>query len=149
MRKIPWVKGTVNLDYGGGKYSTATAYLQRQGVTNLVYDPFNRDYDHNREVVNSIVFGQVVLNTVTLFNVLNVIKEPTSRYCVLMNIRSVMRLNPAETTLYISCYRGKTAPSGPTCNGWQENRALHTYLDEVRKVFPRVEISGQMLVAKY
>ena len=33
---------TVNLDYGGGKFDTATEYLKKFNVTNLIYDPYNR-----------------------------------------------------------------------------------------------------------
>ena len=34
--------GNFNLDYGGGKYDDVTELLARLGVTNKVFDPFNR-----------------------------------------------------------------------------------------------------------
>jgi hypothetical protein len=154
MRKISWVSGTVNLDYGGGKYSTATDYLKTRGVTNLVYDPYNRDDDHNGQVLSDIWVDRTVeVSTVTLCNVLNVIKEPLIRRNVLFNIYAMTNRNRrssfSELILYVSCYRGKKAEPGATCNGWQENRPLHTYLDEVRQYFPRAVTAGQMIVAPY
>ena len=45
-----WEEGTVNLDIGGGKYDTATDYLENFGVENLIYDPYNRDEEWNKDV---------------------------------------------------------------------------------------------------
>ena len=41
FRKADFCKGTVNLDMGGGKYDTATEYLEGKGVENLILDPYN------------------------------------------------------------------------------------------------------------
>lgn len=42
FKKIKWVPFTRNLDLGGGKFLTATEYLDKvHKVTNLIYDPFN------------------------------------------------------------------------------------------------------------
>ena len=69
-----WYQGTVNLDIGGGKYDLMTEALKEKGVTNLVYDPYNRSMKHNADVVNTVLRIKGV-ETVTIFNVLNVIRE--------------------------------------------------------------------------
>ena len=51
-----WQENTVNLDIGGGKYDLMTNRLKELGVTNLVFDPYNRSITHNIKVVNKI-FG--------------------------------------------------------------------------------------------
>ena len=68
-----WKSNTVNLDIGGGKYDLMTEALKEKGVTNLVYDPFNRDLTHNMKILCTLEDSSV--DTVTMFNVLNVIKE--------------------------------------------------------------------------
>ena len=46
--------GSRNLDLGGGKYDIATDELASEGVSNLVFDPFNRSMKHNLEVVDAL-----------------------------------------------------------------------------------------------
>ena len=69
-----WYQGTINLDIGGGKYDLMTEALKEKGVTNLIFDPYNRSSKHNVDVVRSILMADGV-HTATIFNVLNVIKE--------------------------------------------------------------------------
>ncbi len=53
FRKIDWTDLTSqkNIDIGGGKYDTATEYLMQYGVSNIIYDPFNRSFNDNLRVV--------------------------------------------------------------------------------------------------
>ena len=68
-----WKPNSINLDIGGGKYDLFTNKLKEKRVTNLIYDPFNRTKDFNENSLNyATKFG---VDTVTIFNVLNVIKE--------------------------------------------------------------------------
>ena len=68
------IPSKVNLDYGGGKYNAGTAYLYHNGIRNLIYDKFNRTKEHNKLILEEVKeMGGV--DTVTLLNVLNVIKE--------------------------------------------------------------------------
>ena len=39
FNKISWVPDTNNLDYGGGKFNTATNYLASKKVRNIIFDP--------------------------------------------------------------------------------------------------------------
>ena len=140
FKRIEWIPGTVNLDYGGGRFDTATNYLYEQGVTNLVFDPFNRSMEHNIGVLHH----RVRANTATLCNVLNVVKERCTRHQILKNLKSLVK---REGQIYISCYRGRGTEPTVTTRGWQENRPLETYLEEVHAVFPDAVIVGKMIVA--
>lgn len=68
-----WKPFTNNLDIGGGKYNLFTIKLAEVGVCNLVYDPFNRTEEHNENILK--ICSEVIIDTATIFNVLNVIKE--------------------------------------------------------------------------
>lgn len=74
FRAVPWVADTVNLDVGGGRFDRGTEYLAEQGVTSLVFDPFNRSEQHNIAVLKRVKSRRA--DTATIANVLNVIKEP-------------------------------------------------------------------------
>lgn len=69
-----WQPNTVNLDIGGGKYDLMTEKLLEKSVTNLIFDPYNRSQEHNEDVIHEVQRLRGV-HTVTIFNVLNVIKE--------------------------------------------------------------------------
>jgi hypothetical protein len=77
-----------------------------------------------------------------LCNVLCVIKE--SKLDVLRRVKALVK---SGGEVYISCYRGRGNQAGPTCNGWQNNRPLKSYLIEVEAVFPGAKLVGQMIVA--
>jgi len=81
-KKVKFNSGTINLDYGCGKYNkvtgecNATTYLRSIGVTNIEYDPFSHP-DTSKEIEEKIKTTNI--STVTLSNVLNVIKEKEIR----------------------------------------------------------------------
>lgn len=125
--------GSINLDLGGGRYDHFTEKLAEHGVENLVLDPYNRSLDHNRQVIQRLeqVRGA---DTVTLSNVLNVIKEHEVRCFVLR--QASLYLRPGGW-VFVNVYDGdRTSVASQTRDGWQENRPLRTYLPEVRVVFP-------------
>lgn len=140
FRKIPWTPGR-NVDIGGGKYDTATRFLEPLGVRNLIFDPHNRSEQHNRNVVMDVaIYGA---DTATISNVLNVIKERSNRIEVLKTAKRW-----AKKT-YIGVYEGDKSGTGrETKKGcWQENRVLADYIPEVREVFSNVEIRNGMIIA--
>lgn len=144
FRLVNFNPGTVNLDYGGGKFDIATEYLADKGVTNLIYDPYNRSSEHNNQVINEVK-SHGGADTVTLSNVLNVIKEPQARRSVLENIKKLLK--PAGT-LYITVYEGSgDGAERPTSSGYQLNRKTSGYLDEIQEVFPSAERKGKLIVA--
>lgn len=142
FRKVEWPKGHVNLDFGGGKYDQAVEYVKSHGAENLVFDPYNRTPEHNKEVLQRL--RKQKADSATCANVLNVIKEPEIRKQVLRKIKSLVK---PGGNVYISVYRGEGTCPGPTCNGWQENRPLKTYLEEVLSVFQDASVKNGMIIA--
>ena len=139
-----WAPGTINLDYGGGKYDNGAEHLAQFDATNLVYDPYNRTAEHNRDVIKTIRDNGGA-DSATLSNVLNVIKEPEVRRNVLENIKKLLK---PGANLYITVYEGsKDSVEGPTTRGYQLNRMTADYLDEIQEVFPNASRKGKLITA--
>lgn len=136
--------GTVNLDFGGGRYDTAAEYLTQFDVVNLVYDPYNRSSEHNSEVIK-LIRQHGGADTATCSNVLNVIKEPEVRLNVLNNIKKLVKPNGK---VYITVYEGSgKGDSKPTKSGYQLNKKTADYLEEIQQVFPDATRKGKLIVA--
>lgn len=135
--------GTVNLDYGGGKFDNVAEYLTQYDVVNLVYDPYNRTSEHNSEVIG-LIREHGGADTATLSNVLNVIKEPEVRINVLKNISKLLK---SDGTLYITVYEGTgKGDEGPTKSGYQLNKKTADYLEEIQQVFPDAKRKGKLII---
>lgn len=145
FKMVNFEQGTVNLDFGGGKFDTAADYLSDYDVINLVYDPYNRSDKHNKEVIATLK-EHGGADTATCSNVLNVIKEPEVRINVLNNIKKLLKPNG---TCYITVYEGTgKGDEGETKSGYQLNRKTADYLDEVQEVFPNATRKGKLIIAK-
>lgn len=146
FKMVKFNPGTINLDYGGGKFDNATQYLQDEyDVTNLVYDPYNRSSDHNSEVL-SIVRNNGGADTITCSNVLNVIKEPEARMAVLRNCKNYLK-NGGKA--YFTVYEGSAdGAEGPTKAGYQLNKKTADYVEEIEKVFSNVTRKGKLIIAE-
>lgn len=141
---VSFEPGTVNIDYGGGKFDNVAEYLTQYDVVNLVYDPYNRTAEHNKEVIR-LVREHGGADTATCSNVLNVIKEPEVRINVLNNIKKLVKPNGK---VYITVYEGKgNNAEGPTKAGYQLNRKTAEYMDEIQQVFPDAKRKGKLIVA--
>ncbi len=128
----------MNADIGGGKWDLTTKFLADLGVTNIIYDPFNRDPGWNEKALARIEQGCL---TATVSNVLNVIVEAEVR-------REIIKLARHAQKAYFSVYEGDGSGVGKeTRCGWQENRKLRDYLGEVRSVFSCVELGRGFIVA--
>ena len=141
-KKIGWVKGTTNLDVGGGKFDTATKFLAKEGVMNYVYDPYNREVEDNQRVLENLKL--MGADSVTISNVLNVIDDKDA-------IRDCLRL--AKDYLrrggvcYITCYdSGKKGVSKKDC--FQQGEPLEFYVPLVIQVFGNVEKKYGLLIAR-
>lgn len=135
---------TINLDYGGGKFDNATAALEGKGVTNLIYDPYNRSSGHNKDVIDTVRKNGGA-DTVTCSNVLNVIKEPEARKAVIKNIYSLLK---NSGTAYFTVYEGTgKGNEGPTRSGYQLNKKTGDYVEEISSVFPSVSRRGKLIIA--
>lgn len=141
---VSFEPGTVNIDYGGGRFDNVAEYLTQYDVVNLVYDPYNRTAEHNKEVIR-LIREHGGADTATCSNVLNVIKEPEVRLNVLNNIKKLVKPNG---TIYITVYEGKgNNAEGPTKSGYQLNRKTADYMDEIQQVFPDATRKGKLVIA--
>jgi hypothetical protein len=142
---VDWKPNTINLDYGGGRFDNATKFLHDLGVTNLIYDPFNRCEEHNSKILKKLYKSKA--DTATIVNVLNVIKEPHIRKHVMDKVKKLVK--PGGEVYIIVYYDGTKKIPGKSRSGcWQENIPLKTYLDEIRQIFSDVRIENNMIIAK-
>ena len=136
--------GDVVVDFGGGKFDNAVNYLKDKDVTLLVYDPYNRSAEHNKEVLH-ILKEHGGADAAVNSNVLNVIKEPEAREAVLRNIKKITKRG---APIYITVYEGRgDGAEGPTKSGYQLNRKTSDYMDEVGRVFSNVKRKGKLITA--
>ena len=149
--KLPAIYKMINLepgglyvDFGGGRWDNAVEYIKDKGATLVVYDPYNRSAEHNREVLR-ILRENGGADAAVNSNVLNVIKEPEARKNVLENIA---RITKPGAPIYITVYEGKgDGQEGPTKSGYQLNRKTADYLEEIQEVFPDATRRGKLITA--
>jgi hypothetical protein len=149
--KLPAIYKMINLepgglyvDFGGGRWDNAVEYIKDKGATLVVYDPYNRSAEHNREVLR-ILRENGGADAAVNSNVLNVIKEPEARKNVLENIA---RITKPGAPIYITVYEGKgDGQEGPTKSGYQLNRKTADYLEEIQEVFPDATRKGKLITA--
>ncbi len=135
---------TINLDFGGGRFDNASEYLATKDVTNLIYDPYNRSSEHNKNVLDTIRKNNGA-DTATCSNVLNVIKEENARHTVIQNIYNLLKSNG---TAYFTVYEGTgKGNEGATKSGYQLNRKTVDYVDEIKEVFSNVTRKGKLIIA--
>lgn len=140
-------QGTLNLDYGGGRWDNVAQYLKDYDVLNLVYDPFNRSKEHNKDVID-FVRNNGGADTVTCSNVLNVIKEPENRLSVIKNCD---RLVKPGGTVYFTVYEGSGSGEGKANDkrkSYQTNMRTEDYQGELEQVFSSVTRKGKLFICK-
>jgi len=145
-----WQPNTINFDIGGGKYNLMTEKLWEKSVTNLVYDPYNRSAEHNRKIyslVAEIQLGSGGVDTVTVFNVLNVIKEEEIQLEVL-NL-AYKALKSGGIVFVRSTYMNPNKASGVTKSGsFQHYKTQKEYLEIVKKVFSDAKLEHGIIYGK-
>jgi hypothetical protein len=139
-----WKKGTKNFDLGGGKYDTATMWLKKKGVKNLIYDPYNRDWNWNCNTLSTAERSGV--GTVTVSNVLNVLKGKEKKDFALFTAERYLKKGGI---VYISVYEGNKSGKGKMTKKdcWQENKTLKAYLPMVRRYFKNARIEHGIIIA--
>lgn len=137
--------GTINLDWGGGRYDIGSKYMESQGVTNLVYDPFKRSEEHNQSVLKTCKEMKGA-DSATICNVLNVIPEKSDR---LKCVKDAMRHLKSRHFHLIQVYeRDKTGILVKTSKGYQLNQPLAFYKKELEEAGYEVESRKGFLVVK-
>jgi len=134
--------GKLNLDIGGGKFDTASEWLlENHGCKNLVYDPYNRTATQNSYALRHAHD----LDTITVSNVLNVIKEKERRAAVL---DMTAHYASPDTKVYITVYEGdRTGKGRETRCGYQLHRKTEDYIKEISEFFETVERKGKLIIA--
>jgi hypothetical protein len=130
-------KGSIHIDHGGGKFDNGVEFLKNLGVEAHVYDPFNRPEEHNKKVMDTV--GKQGADTASLFNVLNVIKEPEYRQEALKTAHSTLK---PGGRIFIGIYEGDKTGQGKKTkkDSWQNNAPTQAYLNDVKKVFPNAKL---------
>jgi SAM-dependent methyltransferase len=136
-KRMGWKPDTTHIDIGGGKFDNAVEFLGKLGVKAHVFDPFNRPEEHNTKVMQEV--GKEGADSASLFNVLNVIKEPEYRQEALQTAHSTLK---PGGKIFISIYEGDRTGQGKQTkkDSWQNNMTTQAHLPEVRKVFPNARI---------
>lgn len=138
-----WKSGNTNFDIGSGKFSDMSQAMVDRGVENLHYDPFWQSSQDNQESIDKALFSSP--ETVTVNNILNVIKEPEAQRQV---IRQAAKAVDQNGTAFFLIYEGDKSGAGKeTRDGYQVNAKAETYLDAVREFFDNVRRDGHLIIA--
>jgi len=136
-------EGSINLDIGGGKYNTLTNFFLEHNITNYVYDPYNRSKEHNMEVVKITKNGQS--DSVTIFNVLNVIPEKENQINVLRKAKNAVKKG-GKIYIYSNYYvKGKEPGPVKGRDSFQQNYKLPDILPIIQEVFPKAELNRELM----
>ena len=130
------------LDVGGGKYDLAAEMLAKVGVTNHVFDPYNRPQEHNQAVMEKLGNGQA--DAVVCANTLNVIKERARRLQV---VATAARALKEGGCAYFSVYKRPGGKGRSGEDAWQEGRPIQSYTPEIGKLFEDVTVKRGFAVA--
>lgn len=123
--------GPVNLDVGGGRFEDGTQFLSEHGVTNLVWDRFNRSERHNKMVMNRIQYKGC--DTITVLNVLNVIDADERK--TLYNEVLFLSLDNNHAPIIFQVYEGNRTGIRDTGKTVQNNMKTSAYESEVNDWF--------------
>lgn len=124
-------KGSVVLDYGGGRYDRAIEDAKKHGYKLVVYDPFWRTDAYNRASIETFKKSP---DYITCGNVLNVIKE---NYIVEDVVKKIHSLARKGTVVIFSVFeRNKSGKGELTSKGWQRNEKTDAYLPLICRYFP-------------
>lgn len=145
-KRVGWIPGSKNLDLGGGRYDILTEKLHDEhSVTNLIYDPFNRSEEHNKQILQSL--EEEKADTVTISNVLNVVQEIDERINIIKNAHNYLKDGGSA---FITVYEGNKSNIGKETkkDQFQLNKPMQDYIEEVSQVFEHAEIKGKLIICK-
>lgn len=140
MKKaIAHMTGKAVIDIGGGKFDTAAAVAAEYGAAVAVYDPYNRDAEHNARTLAGSYSVAVISN------VLNVIDNAAAR-------ADVVQLAASKApVILVTVYEGNRSGTGrqTAADSWQENRPTADYTAEIAAALPgwTVTRAGKLIIA--
>jgi predicted kinase len=139
------VKGNRNFDIGAGRTDIPTQILMSSyGVSNIPFDPFNRDKDVNRQAVESLSAGKLY-PTVTVANVLNVIDNPDSRSNVIL--QAAKALAPDGKAFFQIHNAGNEGGKTTGKDTYQTSMKPTEYVEEIKIWFDEVKAHGNIIIA--
>lgn len=130
------------LDFGGGKYAQSKEFLAKNYMDCDVYDPYNRTYFQNQEVLSkkyNVLMCNNVLNVLTddvLHLAINDLKT-VSESC---NIKFIIITVYERNKTGIGCITGK--------NSYQRNEKTQKYIEHLENHFCSVEKFKSALIVK-
>lgn len=131
-KRFNFKSNSLILDYGGGKYDTNKKFMEDKGHKLLVYDPYNRDSNHNNKVLDEINVHNGA-DIIVCANVLNVILEDEIIDDILENL---MKYTNEFSIIYIQIYEGDKSGIGKvTSKGFQRNLKSSYYISYLEKIF--------------
>ena len=124
--------GSRVIDIGGGAYDLNKAYIAHRYLLDCeVYDPFKRSVSDNQHVLS--ISQKRPFNAAFSFSVLNVINSSEAR---LDHIRLCQKVLKVGGKAFFKVWPGDSSERAQaTKNGYQNNRHLETYLEELKTVF--------------
>jgi hypothetical protein len=133
--------GTKNFDNGGGTYDFNSQFLKKyQGVTNVVYDPFQRDEESNLKALAEV--SKHDFDTATSNSVLNVIDSHEARQ---RHIALSCHALKEGGIAYFKVFSGNgSGNEHREEGGYQSNRLAATYQADVEEIFGK----GNVVVDK-
>ena len=142
--------GSRNLDLGGGGYDLGSDWLkENKGIENFVVDKYWKTEEQNTNILKQ--FKNNPADSVTINNVLNVIKEEEVRNTLIQD--SFKYLKPNRKA-YFQIYEGEGTDIGSgigreTRDGWQNYKKTEGYVKEIEEVYGRgnVKRKGKVLIA--
>lgn len=148
FKLVKFPSNSLVLDYGGGTVESealATSFLSQFGSEDIVYDPYNKSSELNKEAVNRLRKNGGA-DVAICSNVLNVIAEEAARITVLKNIKKLTKHGaPVYITVYEGTGQGEGKRSGD--DQYQNNKKTADYLEEVQSVFPDAVRKGKLISA--
>jgi hypothetical protein len=124
--------GSRIVDVGGGSYDANKAYVAYKYLIDCsIYDPYKRDVLHNLTVLESARVRP--FDATVSFSVLNVISDHQARQDHIQLCQTMLKTGGHAV---FKVWQGDGTGIGrQTTSGYQSNRNISTYVDEIRNVF--------------
>lgn len=144
FRKVEFRAGSLNLDYGGGRYGKGTELLERMGVGNALWDPFNRTETENFRARLKVARSGGA-DTVTCNNVLNVIDSDEALRAALA--QCALALKEGGKAYFLVHEGDRSGVGRQTKAGYQRNCKAQAYEGMIGEFFGALRRRGNLIEA--